>query len=156
MPVDDPDRSHLPRDATEVVADTGEFRRDFGRGLFTVDTPQSQVAAGRMAGAPVRLTDIEVRIENPVAAVAVQSLDGAPIAGSHRLLISLTARAVPAADKGAAMRIEPLAGTLAVRAPDGLTLQRPGGGPLPGAHRNGEWYVIDLGQVGGASWMTLE
>jgi hypothetical protein len=154
----DPDASLLPEGATEVTADTGEFRRDFARGLFTVDTPRTQMAAGALSGGPISLSAIEVLVDNPMAAIAVQSLDDLPLGQSRNILISLTARAVPLDDKSPTFLVEPLNGTLRILGNRDLVLTTPGPrqGTLAEAHDVTEGvHVIDLARVGGANWLLL-
>lgn len=158
IPVTDPDRAYLPPEATRTVSDTGEIARDFAREIFTVDTPRSQIAAGRIGGTEIALSDVTLALETPLAAVAVQSLDDAPLRSADRLLISLTARADAGPDT-TSWRVEPLAGTLRITADPGLTLRRAGSdAPLPpGAHRLEDGtHIIDLGLINSARWLLLE
>lgn len=157
--VTDPDASFLARGATEIVADTGDFRRDFGRGRVLIDTPRSQIVAGVLSGDTIALSDLEVRIGNRTAAVAVQSLVDAPLSRAERILISVTARAVPRGAEQAGYRIEPLKGVVRLKARQGLTLRRPGSdrAALSAAHRlEGGVHVIDLEKIGGPGWLLLE
>lgn len=155
----DPDKSYLHREATEIIADTGEFRRDFVRGIFTVDTVMSQVAAGRLGGKVVRLTDVDLTLESPLAAVAIQSLDGDPVKTSQQIMISLIARAIPVGGEEVTYQLEPLRGQIRVRANPELSLRQlgPGAADISAAHRlDGTVHVIDLAQTGGAHWLVLE
>lgn len=158
VPVSRPGRSYLPDATTRIEADTGAFARDFSRGLFTIDTPQSQVAAGSVTER-VTLTDISLRLVTPLAALAVQSLDAAPIATSKEILISLARRAEPLNRKDPVWRVEPIAGELTIHSRPGLTLRGAGprGLPLPDAvtEENGS-YTIDLGKTRGAFWLILD
>jgi hypothetical protein len=124
--VTDPDMSLLPEGATEVIADTGEFGRDFVHGLFTVDTARTQIAAGSFPDAPLRLSAIELHLDNAMAAVAVQSLDDLPLGQSREILISLTARAVPLDETSPTFLLEPVNGTLRVPGPGTSSLSRLG------------------------------
>lgn len=157
--VSDPDLSYLAPDATEVVADTGDFRRDFARGRMIVDTPRSQIVAGAFAGDIVGLSNLTVRIETPMAAVAVQSVDDAPLTASGRVLVSITARAVPIGRPSKSYRIEPVRGVLRFEARPALKLWRLGKDrtALPDAHRVEDGiHVIDLAKAGGGGWLILE
>lgn len=153
--VTDPDVSYLPDAATYIEADTGEFRRDFSRGLFTVDTPHTQLAAGNFDGAEIELSDVAVRMDGPMAAMAVQSLDGQPIKNSERLLISLTGRIQPVDREQSVYLWEPLQGEARIRAPEGLSLRLPDGAVVPQAMENGS-YILDLSQLSGERWFLLE
>lgn len=157
--VTDPNRSYLPKDATEIVADTGEFRRNFARSLFTVNTARTQIAAGRLGGGIVHLSDIDLLLETPLAAVAVQSLDDAPIRSSKRIMISLSARAIPTGKKQVTYQLEPMRGQVRIRANPALSLRQPTQGIIDASkvHRlEGTVHVIDLAQTGGANWLVLE
>lgn len=153
--VTDPDVAYLPDKAGFVEADTGEFRRDFTRGLFTVDTARTQLAAGRLDGAEVQLSDIALRMKSPMAAVAVQSLDGQPISGSEKILISVTGRIQPVEDGQPVYLHEPLQGEIRIRAADGLHLRQLDGKVLPHDTEDG-FYVVDLSKLSREQWILLE
>ncbi|NUQ00088.1 MAG: hypothetical protein HUU35_09575, partial [Armatimonadetes bacterium] len=84
----------VPRQQT-VVSDTGEVTRRLGAQPFgLVDTPRSQAAYGWLGSAgKVALTDLELEVSNPFAAVAASSLTDEPIGRSPRLLVTVVARA---------------------------------------------------------------
>jgi hypothetical protein len=156
--VRDLDVSLLPKGATVVTADTGEFGRDFVRGLFTVDTPRAQIAAGAFLDAPLRLSAVEVHVENDMAAIAVQSMDDHPIERSREILISLTARTVPLDDAAPTFLLEPLRGTLRITGSPDLVLTTAGQPrvALSEAHTVSDGlHVVDLARVGGANWLML-
>ena len=156
--VQDPSMSLMAEGATEVTADTGEFSRDFARGLFTVDTQRTQIAAGTLTGAPIELSNIKVMVDNSMAAIVVQSLDDLPIGLSREILISLMARAVPVDGKAPTFLFEPLSGTLEISGGQDLVLTTAGhpNVVLSDAHAeiNGS-HVIDLARVDGATWLLL-
>ena len=159
IPVTDPDLSYLPEGTTLIVSDTGEIRRDLSRGLLSVDTARTQLVAGQLAGDPVALSAITLSADLPLAAVAVQSLDGAPIPQARRLMVSVTARVQPVGETGAVFGVEPLRGTLRVTAPADLVLSDGQGRPLAlaGAHRvEAGRHVIDLARLGQRGWLWLE
>ena len=117
--VSDPDRSFLPEGSVEVTSDTGELTRNWTEGVFRVDTPKTQMAAGWIGGKSYALADVTIETEVLHAAIAVQSLTGAPISGSDRILVSLGAQAVP--DQSGYLS-EPVPARITVRAPGGLSL----------------------------------
>jgi hypothetical protein len=68
----DPGQSLLPADATESVTDTGELKRNWQQGLYTIDTPLTQAATGWLGGRSINLGAIQV-IRNPYASVVVRA-----------------------------------------------------------------------------------
>ncbi|MFO7959100.1 MAG: hypothetical protein R6X33_18600 [Candidatus Brocadiia bacterium] len=91
----DPSRSRV-MDVSEYVrggsirSATGELRVDRERGLFTLDTPKAQAAAGFLKGAgAVRLGEVTIECANEHAAVTVVSLDDDPLATSGKVLVQV-------------------------------------------------------------------
>ncbi len=155
--VADPVRSFLGRGAGVIRSDTGEIARDVEAGILTVDTPRSQAVAGMIGGERLALADLEVAVDTPLAVVAVTSLDGQPIRGSERLLVTVAARSVPLEEDAPPYLTEPVTGRLRIRAPAGLQLARLSDGearPLPHRAANG-WHVIDLSVAPGVQWLLL-
>jgi hypothetical protein len=120
--VKDPGRSLLDVGASESTSDTGELTRNWQQGLYTIDTPLTQAATGWLGGKTLSLADIQVQVKTAYASVVVQSLDAKPFSQSRELLISLGTRAVPKADDMTPFNVEPLEGTLSIKAPAGLKL----------------------------------
>ena len=121
-------RSFLPEDAEFVESDTGELRRDWARGLFTIDTPGSQGASGWLGEQQeVALSDVSLRVNTPKATVIVSSLDGRPIGRSGELLISSAARTAAVGPQRWNARIvaEPVTGSIAVRSRAGTMTLSP-------------------------------
>jgi hypothetical protein len=147
--------------ATEVLSDTSELRRQWIQGIYSINTPRSQAAMGWLGGKTVSLAAIEIRLQTPNATVAVQSLDGAAIAQSQNLMITLAARSVPQENNQAPFHTEPITGSLTVRAPAGLKLYRraPHAGGievvLPAPYRDGA-YLIELKPDLGTAWLYLK
>ncbi len=112
----------LKDNATEAISDTGEIRRNWDKGILTINTPKSQVASGWIGGETIALDDIEVSATTKNATVAVQSLDGSAINKSRHLLISLGARSVPSAGNKLPFYSEPVEGSLFIKAPKGLKI----------------------------------
>jgi hypothetical protein len=90
--MNDPNQAQVPTDAKEIVSDTGELKRNWNQGTFTVDTPMTQAAVGRIGGKSINLGDVAINIVTPNSVVAVQSLDEKPIRQSQRIVISLGAQ----------------------------------------------------------------
>ncbi|WP_299666841.1 cellulase family glycosylhydrolase [uncultured Ruegeria sp.] len=155
----DLDKSYLDQDATVVSADTGEFQRDFGNARFKVDTGKSQIVAGSFQDETIETRDVVFEITTPMAAVAVQSLEGNEIAQSGRILISISGRSVPVEANAADFRVEPVTGTLQIKAPAGLMLRSADQNaalPSNAHHYDGGRHVIDLAEIKGARWLYLE
>ena len=111
-------------EASEVTSDTGELRRNWKLGTFSIDTRRTQAVTGWIGGRSIELADVTFDIATPNASVAVQSLDERAISDAKSLLISLGARAVPTAGTRVPFSSEPVTGTLQIRAQAGLKLFR--------------------------------
>jgi hypothetical protein len=103
-----------------ICAETGDFCRNWQRGIFTVDTPMTQLASGWIGGVGITLTSAQVSLKTPYAALAVQSLDSKPIVESRSILVSMAAQSFPAQGTFTTIRSEPIVGTLSFKAPPGL------------------------------------
>jgi len=131
--VTDPDQDFAPPGHTVLRSDTGELVRDWGAGVQTIDTPRSQAAAGKLGGRRVALRDVEVKMLTAEATVAVTSLDGAPIASSAKLLLTVVGRATASAGDKPPLLAEPVQGTLSLRSSrPALTMTPLAPGALPG------------------------
>ncbi len=156
--VTDLDRDFIPP-GDEVVSDTGEFRRNWAKGVFVIDTPMTQLAMGLLQGNVVRTADASFAVTVPKAAVALSSLDGHPLRQSRRILVSTSART--ALDKDRQFLSEPVAGTVTLNSTvQGLKLV-----PLKGdgtrmdavpIQANGEAYTIPLATDKGTHWFMLD
>jgi len=122
--IQDMNQSMIDGNATEVVSDTGEIRRNWAKGIYTVNTLRTQAAMGWIGNESILLSDVTFDVKTRNATVVVQSLDGAPIRRSSRLLISLAARSVPSAGNRLPFRWEPVVGKLTIRAPKGLRMYK--------------------------------
>jgi hypothetical protein len=118
----DPQRSLISATAAEVVSDSGELRRNWEQGFFTINTPRTQAAMGWIGGRQFAFPAVEIAITTRNAVVAVQSLDGNPISQAHSIMICLGARAVPSGERALPYYSEPIEGSLRIRAPAGLAL----------------------------------
>ena len=120
--ITDPKQSLLAVDAAEAVSDTGELRRNWEQGTFTINTPMSQASMGWIGGKKFSLADVDIATTTRNATIAVQSLDGKPISNSGRILISIGARASPKSPNSLPFLSEPVEGQITIRAPAGLKL----------------------------------
>lgn len=157
--IKDPDQTLIDPVAAEIKSDNGELRRNWGLGIFTIDTSRTQAATGWIGGRSLELADVIFDISTPNATVAVQSLDGQAIPSAKTLLISLGARSVPADGNQLPFRSEPVVGTLRIRAQQGLKLYRR---TLPGEerevhtdYRDGR-YVVTLDRGLSTYWLVLK
>jgi Cellulase (glycosyl hydrolase family 5) len=156
----DPGEPLLDPGASEVTSDTGELRRNWEKGTFTIDTPRTQAAMGWIGGQSIRLADIELEINTRNATVAVQSLDDKPLREASALLISLGARSVPSEGSQLPFRSEPVMGALAIRAKEGLKLYKKTGAgreerEVPTSYQGGH-YRITLDRSLATYWLVLK
>ena len=155
----DPKQSLLQRDSMEATSDSGELRRDWKRGIFTINTPATQAAMGAIGSVSIALNDIRISTTSTNATIAVQSLDAKPIRQSRKLLISLGANSVPRNGSSLPFYSEPVEGTLQIHAPKGLRLyvrDQPGGEHRCAQMRyaNG-MYTIALSGEMKTYWLTM-
>lgn len=153
--VEDPSQSFLDKNVDSIRADTGDFARNFKTGVFQITTAQTQLATGALGGKEIDLGALQLRVDQPLATVSAQSVDGVDLAQSQRILISTNARMTPTDNRSHNFRIEPMTGFMRLKAAPGLTLRGVLGRPLPFEYRNG-WYEIDLAEVAAPRWMRLE
>jgi hypothetical protein len=149
----DPNESLIDAKASHSVSDTGELRRSWDEGIYTIDTPRTQAAMGWIGGRRLALADVEIAATTRNATVAVQSLDDAPIAKAKAILVSLGARAVPRSARELPYYSEPVQGELAIRAPKGLKLYH-GNKALPALYVDGA-YRVRLERELGTRWLIL-
>ena len=158
--IGDPEYPLIGRDAPEAVSDTGELRRNWTDGVYTIDTPRTQAATGRIGGRTVRLADIEVAATTLNASVAVQSLDHRPIRESRGLLISLGGRSIPKSKDEAAFHSEQVQGVLKIRAPKGLKLNAANAAEGSPPHEQPAYsegrYVVHLRDAVHTTWLVLK
>jgi len=145
-------------DATESISDTGELTHRWQPGTYSINTLRTQAAMGRLGGQTLLLPDLTLKISTASATVAVQSLDGAALAQSRNILISIAAQAVPQPKNQLPFLVEPVEGELQIRAPKGLKLtrydaqQRPIA--VPTRYQNGV-YTLKLDSTLQTGWLFL-
>lgn len=157
--ISDMNRDFIPPGRSFVESDTRELRRDWEKGIQTVNTDRSQVAAGNIGGESIALHDVVFAIRTRKAVAAVQSLDDRPIRGSGRIFITLMARSEPDPATRTVFLSEPVAGRITVAARKGLKLYpvtRSGSldSPRETAYVKGR-YTIDFGKIPG-HWFILK
>ncbi len=153
-----PDQSLLDANANESTTDTGELKRNWKQGIYTINTPRTQAATGWIGGESISLGNIRVQVKTANASVVVQSLDEAPINRSQNLLISLGTRALPQDDGKTPFHVEPLTGMLTIQAPQGLSLFTQINGSmskLPATYVDGR-YTLQLDGLQASNWLFLK
>ena len=74
--------------AKTVRSSTGELMLDYGKGLLTINAPAAQGASGNLkAAGEINLQDLIIQSDLDNAHIVVVSLDGQPLARSHRMLL---------------------------------------------------------------------
>lgn len=91
--VSDPSQAADGVGETSITSDTGQLKRDWIDGVYTINTPRTQAVMGWMRGREHKLGDITIRVSTPKATVSVTSLDGLPLATSKQMLLTATAQA---------------------------------------------------------------
>jgi hypothetical protein len=151
-------QSMLAEHASGVLSDTGEIRRNWAKGIYTINTPRTQAAMGWIGKEKIVLQDITIDIQTRSASVAVQSLDGEPLGQSSSLLISLGAQAIPTGNM-LPFRVEPILGQLTIRAKKGLKLFKRNFNKqekeIPLVYNDGK-YLINLELSPGTSWLFMK
>jgi hypothetical protein len=155
----DPEQAQIPAGASEIVSDSGELKRNWSQGTFTIDTPRTQAAMGWIGGKAIALADVKIDVATRNAVIAVQSRDGNPIGQSRNIMISVGARSIPRAADSLPFYSEPVEGEILIRAPPGLKLgawdARTGQvRRLSAAYRDGQ-YVLALDPSLRSSWLLL-
>lgn len=155
----DPARSLIAPGASEIASDSGELRRNWDRGTFTIDTPRTQAAMGWIGGRTFQFSKVTINVSTRNAVVAVQSLDGEELGQARTVMISVGARAVPAGAKALPYYSEPVEGSIVVAAPAGLALygwdaRSAKDRPLPVAFQDGR-YVVTLTRSLASRWLLL-
>jgi len=138
-----------------IVSDTGEIRRNSDSGTIWIETEHSLVIAGDFRGDPQKVGGLNVFLNSDLAGVALQSLDGVPIADSSDLLVTIMGPSWPVEDQMPPFLVEKLRGIIEFEARPTLLLDAsmPYGGV---AHSNDD-AMHSLTFEGGPSvgWIRL-
>jgi hypothetical protein len=158
--ITDPQLALISGNADEAVSDTGELRRNWEDGIYTINTPRTQAAMGWIGGKQINLANVDITATTRNATVAVQSLDGKNIDESRAILVSLGARSVPRSENQLPFYSEPVIGRVMIRANEGLKLYRRNGPAkeereIPAPYENGR-YHINLDRDLGTYWLVLK
>ncbi len=156
--VTDLDHDFIEPGKNSVTSDTGELKRDWAKGLQTIDTKRSQAIDGDGCGGPVNLSNATFDLKTCKAAVDITSLDDTAIRTSKRILITAIAH-VAQGPKGTILS-EPVKGTITFHAPAGGTFYALDGNggrkKLSGISFKDGAYHVKLPVKGGTHWFLLE
>lgn len=120
--ITDPGQSLLTQGATGASSDTGQLKRDWAQGTYTIDTPYTQAAMGWIGGKKIVLSDVGIAVKNNNATVSVQTLDGSPIKTSKQIYITAVARTQIDQHDPRYFFAEPMLAVVRIAAPKGLKL----------------------------------
>ena len=159
MTVSDANKDFIPEGQNFVQSDTGELRRDWEKGIHTINTAKSQIASGGIGGQTISLKDVTFKINTPKAVVAIQSLENKPIKESKTIFITALARSIPSDKQKLPFSSEPVTGEITVLAPAGLSLYpinglSEKGSPIKLKYSNGG-YQIKLDDKFETGWFLL-
>ena len=110
----------LGTDARPILSDTGEIRRDPEEGIIWIETDRSLVVAGNLGVSPQEVGGLRLSLDRPLAGVALQSLDGARIAESEDLLVTVMGPSRPVETRRPPFLVEQVTGTIEFVAKPGL------------------------------------
>ncbi len=140
--ITDPDQSLIPLAATEALSVTGELKRNWEKGIYTINTPYTQAAMGWIGGHKLTLSDVEIVVANKNATIAVQSLDGKPIKLSRRIYVTVKAQSWIAPNDTSNFYAEPISAIVQITSHKGLTLTVPGKSrSLPTQYNEGHYLL---------------
>jgi hypothetical protein len=78
----------IDKEKKTLTSITGEIRTDYGRGIYTVNAPKCQAAAGFLSEqAEIELEDVTIRCRNAYASLVVVPLDDRPLGQSRKILV---------------------------------------------------------------------
>lgn len=129
--VKDLDRDFIPPGRNQVESDTGELRRNWEKGVFTIDTERTQAAMGGIGTEEIHLKDVSIRSVHRFGTLAFTSMDARPISKSEKILVTAVARATDRKGR-LPFRAEPVKAEFAIRHERKLRLVplKPGGQPM--------------------------
>ena len=156
----DINKDFIPANQNFVESDTKELNRNWEKGIQTINTPKSQIISGWVGWKSFDLDSVKFKIINPIAVVAVQSLDNNPINDSTNIFITAMARTDPSENNRLPFRSEPVVGNITIKAPKGLTLvpllaTGVEGEPIATEYNDGN-YIINLSPESSAHWFLLK
>lgn len=141
-----------------IVSDTEEIRRDPERGIFSIETDRSLVIAGQLGQAPHQIGALRVALDQPLAGVALQSLDGKPIAQSQDLLVTIMGPSTPAKRRSGPFFVERATGEIAFSANPNLAAQGSAIGVGRGTVSHtvtGDTHRLTFNKAASVGWIRL-
>ena len=88
--------SLIDKEQQTITSVTGQIRTDYGKGIYQVNAPKCQGAAGFLSTEPeIALADVTIRSRNEYSSVVVVPLDDQPIASSRLVLVQVGTVARP-------------------------------------------------------------
>ena len=83
---------NLNRSQKEVTSDTKELKWNYGKGVYTINTENSQAALGFTKGSSIKLKDVTFSPKTNFCSLALSSLDRTSIRQAKNLLLTAAAR----------------------------------------------------------------
>ncbi len=160
--ITDANQDFIPAGQDYVESDTLELKRDWTKGIHTINTEKSQIASGWIGGKTIALDDVSFNITTKKAVVAVQSLENKPIIESNTILITIVARSQPSNGFNTVPFLsEPVTGQISIEAPEGLKLYPVNsdghlGQQILITRDNEGKYVIDIASEMKTHWFKLQ
>jgi hypothetical protein len=112
----------IPANQSFVESDTQELKRDWDKGIHTINTEKSQIISGWVGGEVIDLDDVTFSMTTSNAVVAVQSLENKAIRQSKKIFITLMAQSQTENGRKLPFISEPVTGQVEIHAPQGLSL----------------------------------
>lgn len=117
------DQDFIPEHQEFVESDTKELKRHWEKGIHTINTAKSQIAAGWIGHENIQLKDVSFAIKTKKAVASVQSVDNRAINQSNKLFITVMARSQPKKEKNKLPFLsESVTGQITITAPSGMKL----------------------------------
>lgn len=144
--------------ARPIVSDTGEVKRDPDAGIIWIETDRTLLVAGDLGGAPQEVGGLRVALDRPLAGVALQSLDGAPIEVSDDLLMTIMGPSSPVEEGRAPFLVEPATGEIEFTAKPDLVAQGAvlgdGRGRVSHSHQNSV-HRLTFNRASSIAWIRF-
>ena len=129
--------SLIDEDRQVLRSVTGQMRTDYGKGVYTVNAPKCQGAAGFLATYErIALDDTVIDCDNNYATIVAVPLDGEPLARSREILVQVGTVARPTG-----WTVRQRAVESGGRTYDGVQIMRKGGRPLLVENTKAVWTI---------------